>query len=171
MNLVLKVSWFCLCALCRTEGAWLRNAPSPCLLTECPRRSCPPFSAVTTAKAVSGRVEIMPSSNRRRSCITVSWERGEALLQWCLTYRSYVIFIPDTKLTFELFFFFFFTYYISSSLYVSVDVVIFFASAFCAWKQICCVLKSPRTGNFFLWKKWMVISPLLCFLRRRTFCF
>lgn len=107
MNLVLKVSCFCLCALCRTEGAWLRNAPSPCLLTECPRRSCPPFSAVTTAKAVSGRVEIMPSSNRRRSCITVSWERGEALLQWCLTYRSNVIFIPDTKLTFELFFFFF----------------------------------------------------------------
>ena len=69
-----------LCALCRTAGAWLRNAPSPCLLTGCPRRSWPPSSAVTTVKAASGPVGIMPTSNRRTSCITVSWERGKTPL-------------------------------------------------------------------------------------------
>lgn len=69
---------FVLCVLLyRTAGAWLRNAPFPCLQTAFPRRSWPPSSAVTTVKAARGPVGIMPTSNRRTSCITVSWEKGE----------------------------------------------------------------------------------------------
>jgi len=61
---------------CRTVGDWQRNAPFPCRQHGCPKRSWPPFSAVTTARAASGPVEIMQTSNRK-SCITLSWERGE----------------------------------------------------------------------------------------------
>lgn len=63
---------------CRTVGDWQRNAPSPCRQHGCPKRSWPPFSAATTARAVSGPVEIMQTLNRK-SCITLSWERGENL--------------------------------------------------------------------------------------------
>lgn len=63
---------FCL-NLCsyRTVGDWQRNAPFHCRQHGCPKRSCPPFLAVTTARAVRGPAEIMQTSNRR-ICTTVS---------------------------------------------------------------------------------------------------
>ncbi len=71
---------------CRTVGDWQRNAPSPCCQHGCPKRSWPPFSAaVTTVRAASGPAEIMQTSNRK-SCITLSWERGENLLSVCCVY-------------------------------------------------------------------------------------
>ncbi len=70
---------------CRTVGDWQRNVPSPCRQHGCPKRSWPPFSAVTTVRAVSGPAEIMQTSNRK-SCITLSWERGENLLSACCVY-------------------------------------------------------------------------------------
>lgn len=70
---------------CRTVGDWQRNAPSPCRQHGCPKRSWPPFSAVTTVRAASGPAEIMQTSNRK-SCITLSWERGENLLSVCCVY-------------------------------------------------------------------------------------